>query len=74
MRPTRWAFRALLLLGVLALVAGCTSPRDDDRTEESVFDDPNQTTETPGCIEEGQTGDGTGDIAADQLCPPDTRP
>ena len=70
----RLAFRSLLLIAVAALVAGCASrsPAESGAGEDPDTDTlpANETTgETPGCIEEGTTGSGNGDIAADNVCP-----
>ncbi|HWH09370.1 MAG TPA: hypothetical protein VNX21_09230 [Candidatus Thermoplasmatota archaeon] len=64
----RLAIRSLLLLAVAALVAGCAGQPQQSVDEGST--PANETTgETPGCIQEGQTGAGDGDIAADRACP-----
>ena len=69
----RLAFRSLLLLAVAALVAGCAAPPEQAVDEGS--QPANETTgEAPGCIQEGQTGSGDGDIAADRACPGMTGP
>ena len=65
----RLAFRSLLLLAVAAAVAGCASQPAQQSTDDATLPANETTGETPGCIEEGQTGSGDGDIAADRVCP-----
>lgn len=64
----RLAFRSLLLLAVTALVAGCASQTGPSESDGGTTPANETTEEAPGCIEEGQTGSGDGDIAADNAC------
>lgn len=71
----RLVFRSLLLLAVAALAAGCASqPPPGESVDEGTMPANETTGETPGCISEGQTGSGDGDIAADRSCPGMTGP
>lgn len=67
MHPLRWMIRALLLVAVVALAAGCAAPQESEGGDDTQA--PPVDVTPPGCIEEGQTGSGTGDITADDVCP-----
>lgn len=68
----RWTFRAFLALAAAGLVAGCASRDAGESVGDGNETGANGTIDTgmTGCTPEGQTGSGTGDITADNACPP----
>lgn len=64
----RLAFRSLLLLAVAALAAGCATnaPPAESGDGNGPADDASGS--ATGCIEEGRTGSGNGDVVADAAC------